>query len=118
SSPALLFPMARIIAGIDVVDGPWPHAVKLHHGLALGPDEVLHASLPVAVRPGRQSRDSLLVEFVAHAEVERPGDNGHALRLWVRVRRHAIAVRDLDPEDERPLLARVAFEDGKLRAFR
>jgi len=35
------------------------------------------------------------------------------MRVW----RDAVAVRDFEPEDERPILGRVTFEDGDLRPF-
>src|SRR5947207_2649675 len=41
SGSGLLLP--RIVRRVDVVDVPRPDPVKLDHGLALGPGEVLHA---------------------------------------------------------------------------
>src|ERR1019366_1778964 len=113
----LLLLVAGVVFWIDVLDRPRPHAVKLNHSLAFDPDEVLHARLPIAIRPGWQCLGCLFVKLLAHADVERAGNDRYTLCLWVCVRRDAIAVRHFDPKHEWPFLARIAFEDGDLRPF-
>src|SRR5687768_10982862 len=96
----LLF-VARVVGRVQVLDRPRPVAVELHHGLALDPDEVLHARGPRAVSAGGERLGLGRVELLAHAEVERPRNDRHALRLGVGVRRDPVAVGHFHPEHER-----------------
>src|SRR5262249_52494840 len=88
--------LARVVGGVEVLDLPGAVAVQLDDGLALGPDEVLHAGGPGAERAGRHLAALLGIELIAHADVERSRDDGDVLRLGVHVRRDAVPVRELE----------------------
>src|ERR1051325_3955871 len=68
-----------IVGGIDISDGPWAVTVELQYGLAFRPDVVFHASRPRPIRASRHRATFRFVEFIAHADIERPGQNRDAL---------------------------------------
>src|SRR5262245_45046581 len=103
-----------IVGRVEVVDGPRPVAVELHHRLPRRPRVVLHPGRPRAERPGRHGLALHGVELVPHAQVEGAGNDGQPLRPGVGVRRDLVPVRDLHPHHERTRLGRVAFEDREL----
>src|SRR5262245_47150659 len=113
---SLLF-VSRIVCGIYVLDRPRPYPVKLKHRFALGPNEMLYASRPVAVGPGWHAFRRLFIELVAHADVEGAGDHRDPLGLRMRVWWHTVAVGDFKPKHERTLLGRVSLQDGDHRPF-
>jgi hypothetical protein len=63
-----------IIDGINVLDLPRTHAVKLDDGTAVGPGEMFHASGPVPKRAGGHCLRGRLNKFAAHAEIEDAAD--------------------------------------------
>ena len=67
--------------------------MKLGHGFAFDPNEVLHSRFPESIGAYGHWLGYCLVEFLAHADIELPRNDRHVLCLWVRVRRDSIAVR-------------------------
>src|SRR5215469_17636437 len=57
------------------------------------------------------------VDLVACPESERARDHGKTLILGMPVRRNLVSGRDHETNDERSRFARIAFQDGDLRAF-
>src|SRR5205823_7867972 len=104
----LFFSAARVVARVHVLDRPRPRAVELKNGLALGPDEVFHPRLPVPVSAGGHGLRRGPVESLPHADVERAGNDRHPFGFRVRVRRHPVALGELQAEDERSFPRRVS----------
>jgi len=95
-------------------DGPTreTQAAKLNDLFGVAEGAFVLAGDLNAAPDSRQRLGLRRVERVSHAQVERPRDHRHPLRLRVRVRRDLVPVRHLDPEHERTGLRRVALEDG------
>src|SRR5215468_415937 len=113
----LLLRLLRIVVGVDISYVEWPHPVDLNHRLSLREC--------VMVVPCRKSMESSRVErmrlthldLVSRAEIKRAGDYGKTLVLRMRVRRKLEARGQHESDDKWPRLARIALQDGELRAL-
>ena len=77
-----------------------------------------HAFRGLEIATGLERGFLRRVDFVTHAEVHGAGDHRHVFVRGMHVRRHLVAGRRLDAQDERAFLPRIAGDDGKLRPLR
>src|SRR4029079_18313858 len=84
--------------------------------LALDGCEMRHLLRRHGVTTGGEALHRLVIPLLAHADHERPLDHREMFIAWMGVRRHAIAVRGLEPDDEEFTgLARIPCENGDTR---
>jgi len=113
----LLLRLLRIVVGVNVSYVEWPHPVDLNHRLSLREC--------VMVVPSRKSMESsgdervrlAHLDLVSRAKIKCPGDHGKTLVLRMRVRRKLEAWGQHESDDEWPRFARIALQDGELRAL-
>ena len=109
---------ARVVGRIDVSDRPGTHPVKLKDGFSLCPREMPHRRRPVAECSGGHRLRRCLVEFIADADIERAGEDGHVLDTAVRVGRDLISIRKAQAHREQSFLGGIALEHRELRSGR
>src|SRR5215470_4468490 len=104
--------LCRVIAGIDVIDRPWPDAVNLRDRLFARPH--------IVVGPRLHDRDTCCferaglrrIEGAANAHMERPRNDGDVLDTGMPMWRHLKVGRELQPEHDWHRLIQRTLDDG------
>src|SRR5439155_145253 len=113
---SLLLP--RIVGGIDVRDSGRAEAVDLDDRLFFRPGEVRGLGARDEEAAWRKRLALRLAQLRTVAGVERSGDDGHVLVDGMRVSRHLVVGRELQPVSESSRLRGVAFQHRDLHAWR
>src|SRR4030095_6417285 len=104
----------RVVRRVDVEDVERHFEIDLHDGRTGGPGEVVHLRRQGHEAAGLEHLTRVTVQRVAHAHVQRAGQNVYAFRHAVPVRRDGVVRRELESQGDRTLLRWIAFEDADL----
>src|SRR5579862_2688671 len=110
--------LPRIVGGIDISDVERSGGVHLNDRFAARPAIMVHPLRHVDEPAGLQRLAFLRIELVAHAKVQRAGDDRHIFIIRMHVRRYLVSGWKLQPNNERPFFSGIAVEHRELRALR
>src|SRR4029077_8118297 len=96
---ALLIP-AWVIVWIDVVELKRRLPMDLHDSFSTRHCEVVHVRIEKGKAPGGERFHLVSVKFIAHADFERPGNDGDVFPLRVPMRSDAEPIRHLQSNGE------------------
>src|SRR6266851_502780 len=112
-----LFLSAGIVRRIDVGDCKGTLTVNLHNRWAGYPSIMVHCRRCLAIPSCGQLNSLFLVKVVAHPDVKIAGDDRHVFRCRVIVGRDLVTRWHLQTNNVETVLAWIAREHRKLRAF-
>src|SRR5512133_3294971 len=117
--PSRLLFVPGVVTLVDVGEPQWGLSVDLDHGFTLGLHVMMHRRIHVSEAAGGKGLQAGFVELVAHADLQRAGDDRHILALGMEMRRDHVPVGSLHADGVVTGRAGwIAFDDGHLRARR
>src|SRR5262245_5003405 len=109
---------ARVVVRVDIGEHPGSDVVELNHGLLVHRHEVRGARRKRDEASRRHGSRHSRISLLTHPDTKGPRDHGEGPGPGKRMRRDAVALRQLEPHREETVLVRIPVKHGALYAGR